>query len=304
MVEPAAEELLDPVAVLVQLGGVATRAQLLQHVSRWTLEKAVADARVDAVARGRYALPTVDEALRTAHRLRGTLCLASAALSLGWPVKVLPKKPQVAVPKHRRIAAELRDLAELRWVDLGEDEIADRITSPERTLLDCARSLPFDEALAVADSALRNGFAPRRLRALARDLRGPGARQARRIASLADGRAANPFESVLRSLTFEVDGMRMEPQVTVRVPGYTGRPDLVDERLMMILEADSFGWHGDRVALREDCRRYDFFVAGGWLVLRFAWEDVMFDPPFVLDVLRRATRERTEQLCPACRQAG
>ena len=53
----------------------------------------------------------------------------------------------------------------------------------------------------------------------------------------------------------------------------------------MILEADSFEWHGDRAALRRDARRYNLLVVDGWIVLRFAWEDVMFDPAYVREVL-------------------
>ena len=63
------------------------------------------------------------------------------------------------------------------------------------------------------------------------------------------------------------------------------RPDLVDEDLRIVLEADSFEWHGKRASLRRDCRRYNLLVVDGWLVLRFAWEDVMHDQEFVRAVL-------------------
>ena len=36
----------------------------------------------------------------------------------------------------------------------------------------------------------------------------------------------------------------------------------------------------------RDARRYNAFVVAGWLVLRFAYEDVMHDPLFVREVLR------------------
>ena len=42
--------------------------------------------------------------------------------------------------------------------------------NPARTLVDCAILLPFDEALAVADSALRMGLSKEDGRALARHL--------------------------------------------------------------------------------------------------------------------------------------
>ena len=74
------------------------------------------------------------------------------------------------------------------------------------------------------------------------------------------------------------------------------RPDLVDMRLGIVLEADSFEWHGDRAALSADARRYDLMVAAGWLVLRFSYEHVMTQPDFVrrvtTDVVVRAERMR------------
>jgi very-short-patch-repair endonuclease len=75
------------------------------------------------------------------------------------------------------------------------------------------------------------------------------------------------------------------------------RPDLVDEELRIVLEADSFEWHGSRTALRRDARRYNLLVVDGWLVLRFAWEDVMFDQPYVRSVLVKLVARRTEVGC-------
>ena len=75
----------------------------------------------------------------------------------------------------------------------------------------------------------------------------------------------------------------------------------MDEDLGVVLEADSFEWHGDRAALRRDARRYDLMVVNGWLVLRFAWEDVMFDQDHVRSVLVavvRLVRGRAQPCCP------
>jgi len=77
----------------------------------------------------------------------------------------------------------------------------------------------------------------------------------------------------------------------------------VDERLKVILEADSFEWHGGRSALTRDARRYNAFTIAGWLVLRFSWEDVMFHAPDVEAVLRAAVAGRVEVACPTCRPA-
>ena len=91
---------------------------------------------------------------------------------------------------------------------------------------------------------------------------------------------------MLRATALDVPGLDVEPQVPIWGDlGLTVRPDLVDRRLRIVLEADSFEWHGDRAALRRDARRYDLLVANGWVVLRFAWEDVMFHPDYVRECL-------------------
>lgn len=109
--------------------------------------------------------------------------------------------------------------------------------------------------------------------------------QVRRLVALVDGRSANPFESVLRAISIDVPGLHVVPQLVIRLAGARIRPDLVDEDLQIVLEADSFAGHGDRAALRADARRYDLLVGAGWRVLRSAWEDVMLDPDPVRLVL-------------------
>lgn len=214
-----------------------------------------------------------------------------------------PERPDVTLPKNRKVERDSGGF-DLHRADLGPDDVEGDVTSVDRTLLDCLRTLPFDEGLAVADSALRAGVPAARLLAIARDAAGPGSRMARRVAGAADGRAANPFESALRAIAVPVPGLEVQPQVAIRDPVFLGRPDLVDERLKIILEADSFEWHGGRGDLRRDARRYNQFIARGWLVLRFAWEDVMFDPAGVRQVLEAVVAERTQQACPRCRAAG
>ena len=90
---------------------------------------------------------------------------------------------------------------------------------------------------------------------------------------------------MLRSIAVDVPGLNVRPQVKIREPGIVARPDLVDARLWIVLEADSFEWHGGRSQLRSDARRYNLLVVNGWWVLRFAYEHVMFEPDYVRDVL-------------------
>jgi very-short-patch-repair endonuclease len=273
------------VEALEALGGVATRAALVGATSRRAVDRALREGEVVAVGRGRYALPSVADAPRLAHGLGGVLSLTSAALHHGWEVARPPVRPHVLVPRHRRASAASCPEVVLHRGDLLPEDVVDgTATSVELTLLQCGRSLPFDEALAVVDSALRHGVPPATLRRVALTVAGPGTPQVRRLAAVGDDRAANPFESVLRAIALGVPGLHVRPQVRIATQP-PARVDLADEDLGIVLEADSFAWHGDRAALRSDARRYDLLVAAGWIVLRFAWEDVMHDQDFVRQVL-------------------
>lgn len=296
---------MDVAARLVELGGVATRAVLVAATSRRSVDAALREGVVVAVARGRYVLPGVAEASSAAHRVGGVLGLTSAALHHGWEVARPPQRPHVVVPRGLRVSAERRAGVELHRCDLLAEDVFEGVaTSVELTLLQCGRGLPFDEALAVWDSALRHGVPAQVLHRVAALARGPGGLQVRRLAVVADGRAANSFESVLRAIALSVPGLRVTPQVRITLAGQpAARVDLADEDLGVVLEADSFAWHGDRAALRRDCRRYDLLVVHGWRVLRFAWEDVMHDQDFVRQVLVGAVAvvgRQTQQTCPRC----
>ncbi|GAB2970588.1 DUF559 domain-containing protein [Nocardioides montaniterrae] len=290
---------------LVRRGGVATRAALIRATSRRQVDAAVAAGLVLRPARGRYVVAQADEARVAAHALSGTLCLASAALHWGWAVKTIPERPQVTVPKNRKVDPRRTAGVDLRRLTLGPDDIVDGVTGQDRTLLDCLRHLPFDESLAIADSALRSGYSPSRLRAMVRDARGTGGGRMRRVADLATADSANPFESALRAIALGVSGLTVRPQVAIRDDGiFLARPDLVDEDLRIVLEADSFEWHGGRADLRKDARRYNALAVRGWLVLRFSWEDVMFEPELVRSTLERAVAGRTRSRCEACPTAA
>lgn len=280
---------MNVVQTLHRLGGVATRARLTSATSRSEFDRAVSSGEVVRDAHGRYALPVAAEAVRRAHALSGVVSHRSAALHWGWALKWAPEHPDVTVRRNRVISAERRDGVALHRADLRPHEIDGHVTSRDRTLVDCLRSLPFDEALAVADSALRQrSITRRRLVELGAAIKGPGAPQARCVARNASHLAANPFESVLRAIALDVPGLNLRPQVVIADEEGKGRADLVDRGRRLVVEAESFSFHSRRGDLRRDCRRYTKLVLLGWRVLRFAWEDVMFYPDYVRDCLVQA----------------
>ena len=120
-------------------------------------------------------------------------------------------------------------------------------------------------------------------RALPRD--GRDSARVQRVARHARSRAANPPESVLRAIALDVPGLSVDPQVRLRYDGVYARVDLADESLQIVAEADSHEFHTERSAFARDCRRYDELTVRDWIVLRFTWEQVMFEPGWVRAML-------------------
>jgi very-short-patch-repair endonuclease len=288
---------------LEQLGGIAARKALLAMVTRPELERAVASGEVVRARRGVYALPTDDRAQQAAREHTAVAVLVTAAAHWEWPRKWEPRKPQLAVPRGRSVAPETRERLDVRWRTIPRSDVVDGwVTNRERTVLDCALLLPFDEALAVADAALRSRRVDRSLLLQRVDALDPQLRpRARRVLTLADAAAANPFESVLRAIAVDVPNLSLRTQVRIDdADGWVGRVDLADDRLRIVLEADSMAYHGERDVMDKDCARYTRLVADDWLVLRFTWTQVMTKPDWVRARIA-ATVRRRQALCPACR---
>lgn len=279
-----AEKTTDPVVAMRRLGSVASATELRGLCDRNDLRHAIRDGRIVRVGHRRYALPGLDQAHADAARLGGVIAGLSAAAYWGWKVKNPPARSCVLLRRGLKRDPDSYGDVEVRWGVLPTVEVHDGIvTSPLRTVVDCLRWLPEDAALAVADSALRS----RRItkaQLIAAVERSPDRWRVRalRLAHLADRRAANPFESVLRWIASTVPGLAVEAQGEVEGVWHG---DVVDKSLRLVLEAESHEFHTGKRAFRYDCRRYTAMVRAGWRVVRFVWEDVMARQDYVRDVL-------------------
>lgn len=292
---------MDLLEHLAREGGIARRGELERAAGRAALERAVESGDVVRVARGRYALPTASEGRAAAQRLTGTAVLLSAAAHWGWRSKWQPTLPQVAVGRGRKVPMAVRREVDVRWRAVPAHRVVDGwVTDRVRTVHDCCALLPFDEALAVVDSALREGEVTRH-QLLALDE--VPTRLRRRVATVVragDARAANPFESVLRAIALGVPGLAVQPQVSIHDrDGWIGRVDLADPGHRIVLEADSHEFHTDAGAFARDCWRYDRLVVDDWLVLRFPWLHVMRRQRDVERLLARAVALRSARAVAA-----
>ncbi|NYJ75245.1 hypothetical protein [Allobranchiibius huperziae] len=272
---------LRVVARLAELGGAARYADLAAVVSQRAIAAACRDGVLVHLGRDRYVDPGVSDHLKAAIGLGGVLSHLSAAAQHGWSLKSMPARPHVTVRPNRHLPRGRLTAARVFYRTIGEEQVIDSVTEPVRTVLDCARDLPFDEALTVADSALRSGSVSRAdLREARTAVRGRRSRTARSVLGAADARSANPLESVLRAICLEVPGLQVEPQVEFDL-SHRAMVDLADRHLGIVIEAEGFETHGTRNGFDKDCRRYTEMVCAGQIVLRFTYTQVMRDPDWV-----------------------
>ncbi|MDX6260265.1 MAG: hypothetical protein QOH84_1953 [Kribbellaceae bacterium] len=269
----------DVVEVLARRQGSATFADLRAVVSGRSIRNALLAGQIRRSAKGVYALPDAPVALVTARSHGGVVSYLSAAQHWGMKMITEPQIPHVTLPPGRA-RRTTQESCVLHWADAPA---LDDVTTPTRTVLDCVRALPLFEALAVADSALHQEIVdPDELLEAAARLRGPHRRRIQTVVALADGRAESVLESALRAILIEAGIEGFEPQVLVRDKSFSARVDLGNRAAKLGLEADGFEHHSSRRQLVKDNRRGVNLAIRGWTVLRFSWEDIMYDQDWVV----------------------
>jgi very-short-patch-repair endonuclease len=282
---------MSPAAVLAASGGTAPYRRVAAATGRGRLRRAVERGEVVRLGRGRYGLPGTDQALALAVGTGGCLSHVSAAVHHGWGVLRRWDVTCVTLQRGRHPSRA----GGVRWTyaPLSPEEVSAGVTGAVRTVLDCARTLPFEQALAVADSALRAGDVdPLELRHAAEVCRSPGVGRARAVLRQADGRAANPFESGLRAIVLQTGLRGFVPQLVIAEPGLFACVDLGDPDRRVALEADGFTVHGTRAAFAKDLARHDELQSAGWVSRRFAVEHVCQRPRWVAAQVVAASRQR------------
>lgn len=294
---------MDPRVVLQQLGGSASTAQLRQHCSRRAIAEAVTAGHIIRSGPGRYSLPGLKAVWRHADRLHAVVSGRCAAQFWDLSLRLVPGEvvpPTVTVPRNRNVEPERREGVSVTWRTLADHDVVQgaipgtdrlapsRVTSLIRTVIDCCRDLTEVEALCVVDSALRRGVPRNTLLAAAERLSRKGRSRVRRVIEMGDGRAANAFETCLRHIVLPVAGLSVVPQLHIG-QHYV---DLADPTLRIVIEAESYAFHGSKQMFRADTRRYTGLVTEGWMVIRFVWEDVMFRPERVRAAVEAAVALR------------
>jgi hypothetical protein len=212
---------------------------------------------------------------------------ASAAVLHGLPVWGVPLD-QVHVTRDGTSGGHRRRTLHVHVAPLAADEVTAvdglAATSVARTLADLAREEPFEQAVAVVDTALRRQLVTReRLdRAIERAPRRHGVRAARRALAFADGAAESVGESRSRVL---MDRARLPtPVLQWAVPAlpWLGPCDFGWPELGTVGEFDGRFAYGRLLGPGQDPgdvlvaeRRREHAIRGaGFRVVRWVWADL------------------------------
>lgn len=123
-----------------ELGGFAIRSQLCARHTKRQIAAAVRRGEVRRPGRNRYVVPELDDQRAFAHEHSAILGVLSAALARVWKVKWVPDKPWLIVTPGRKVGSDLRaQAAHISWAKVTEEERAEGITAPLRTVIDCVR---------------------------------------------------------------------------------------------------------------------------------------------------------------------
>ncbi len=289
----------EVLALLRRQGGLARRHDLVAAgLGRRALERAVAAGTLRLLSGGvvsaRVDVPP-DEAARAAVvGLCGTASHRTAALL--WGIELV-------TPASAQDATVRRDRSRASWVgvvvhrsDLPDEDVHLRdalpLTSPLRTVLDLCRCLPLEEAVAAADSALRQGLVgvDELVRAAQALPPARGRSRVTRVVALVDPACGSVLESLCRVLLV-LSGLApptTQLQVRNRCGLLVGRVDFAWPDVRLVVEVDGYAFHADRRTYRADRRRTNALVLEGWRVLRFSWEDVRHEPEVVVASVRAA----------------
>ncbi len=285
------------IMALARPHGVVARDHLIAaRISRDVIDNRVRAGWLRPMYRGIYAVGPIqsDDAPAQAAVLA---CGDRAALShewaaVGWrmlrhelrgPVDVSVPAPRC--PRHRGIRVH-------RVQPLPPDEVTRlrqiAVTTPARTLLDLAATLPareLEQAIALAERTYAR--TQHRLAALlARYPARPGTPKLRELLhdprppALARSEAEERFLALVRRAGLPA------PEVNVPIHGY--EIDFLWREERLAVEIDGYAFHADRAAFEADRRRDADLAARGTHVMRITWRQITTEPEATLVRLAQA----------------
>jgi Protein of unknown function (DUF559) len=164
------------------------------------------------------------------------------------------------------------------------------VTTAARTVVDLARTLPFKDAVVVADSALHAEQAtkPELRQVMETCASWPGVKQARRVVAFADERAGSVLESAARVVFDEFGLDPPDLQVTIHLPRDAFLVDFYWPEHGVVAEADGLAKYTAGDDLAAQFQRDRLLRDAGYKVVHFTWRELTKTPELVITRIRQA----------------
>ncbi|MFI6211905.1 hypothetical protein ACIBCD_07905 [Nocardia brasiliensis] len=226
----------------------------------------------------------------------------SAAIAHGLPCWAIPLT-RVHLIRARSNGGRVTRQVALHSMQIEPDEIVQvgglRVTSVARTVIDLARTVPFEQAVVVGDGALHSGKTTcDELRTqIARVAGRQGNPAARRVVAFLDGRSESVGES--RSRVALREARYPEPELQAQITRNevaVARVDFLFPEFGVIGEfdglmkyrADMAGHRPPAEVVIAETAREDALRALGWLVVRWTWGELDNPRPWLARLARAA----------------
>lgn len=255
-------------------GGVARSTTLQREgFTPYVIARAVAQGQLERVRRVWVALPGADRELVSAARDGVVLSCITQARKMGLWVLRGPEHHVAAAP-HARGAVPAGTV--VHWADAVVPRHPDALADPvENVLALVAACQPYEEAMTIWESALRQGLVER-----AALMRLPLSRRARRVLECAVPFADSGLETLF-SIRLRWLKVRILPQTWIL--GH--RVDfLIGERLVVQID----GGHHVGAQRTSDIAHDAALLAAGYFVIRLSYAQIIDDWPSVQDMIARA----------------
>jgi very-short-patch-repair endonuclease/predicted transcriptional regulator of viral defense system len=182
---------------------------------------------------------------------------------------------------HRSSMLAVRDVMRHRGIPL---------TSPARTLLDLAATLPERPLRRAARhaQALHRVNVRQLAEVLDRAGRRPGTAVLRRIIATGPAPTRSELENVVLDLILRAGMQSPEVNVPLILDGRRVIPDFRWPGQHLVLEADGAAWHDGPIAKHEDAERQALLERNGERVVRVTWHQAITQPDHTLARLRVA----------------
>jgi Transcriptional regulator, AbiEi antitoxin len=282
------------VAIARRQHRIITRAQLLAlGLSPDTIKRLVRAGWLHREHLGVYAVgtPATTPLERAAAAVLAcgdgaALSHASALALWGW-AKRWPNAVHVTTQSDRRPSGLIvHRSTKLERADI-RTHLGIRTTSPARSLLDCAPTIPITRPV---NDALRSRFLTQAQLAdvCARNPKHPGTKLLIEFLDLTSGPTRSEFEDAFPGFC-QAFGLPV-PRMNVIVCGYEVDAYFPDHGV--IVELDGWAFHRDRVTFESDRNRDADTLAAGLVTVRITWARMTTDPQHEADRLNGILEQR------------